>query len=222
MPCRERRAARASRAPLLVLALMGMVIWPLGHAAPPVLAAFGESLAKLPGAQRARLQAQAARWEAWTEAEREAFRRRAMAWAALSPEERAARREQHLAWQQLTAAEQAQLRAVAVRWQQLDPAQQQAWRARFSAMDRSEQRGWLLGPALGADYPRLQPLLAQVPMAERAPLLRVLRGMTPPQRADLAVLVQRTPPQERPLLRHELLSTAADQRQAWLWQRLER
>jgi hypothetical protein len=194
----------------------------LAQAAPPVLDAFGDSVAKLPPARRAQLQAQAARWEAWSVAEREAFRQRAAAWAALPSAERARRREQHLAWQRLTADEQAQLRAMALRWQQLAPAQQQAWRTRFEALDRSAQRGWLLGPMLGADYARLQPLLAQVPAREQAPLLQVLRALTPAQRADLAVLVQRTPPQERPLLRHELLSATADQRQAWLWQRLDR
>ncbi|TWI06728.1 DUF3106 domain-containing protein [Aerolutibacter ruishenii] len=205
--------------PLVLAAGLGLG---LAHAASPVLEAFGDSLAKLPAPQRAQLQARAAQWEAWTDAEREAFRQRAAAWAALSPQARAWRREQHAAWQGLTSAEQAQLRVMAARWQQLDPARQQAWRSRFDALDRSEQRGWLLGPTLGADYPRLQPLLAQVPASDRAPLLRVLREMTPPQRSDLAVLVQRTPPQDRPQLRRELLSTAAAQRQAWLWQRLDR
>lgn len=203
-------------------ALAGLLGLGLAHAAPPVLDAFGDSLATLPAAPRAQLEENATRWEAWSSAEREAFRQRANAWAALSPDERRRRREQHAAWQRLTADEQAQLRAMAVRWQQLAPAQQQAWRARFDSLDRSEQHGWLLGPTLGADYARLQPLLAQVPAGEQAPLLHVLRALTAAQRADLAVLVQRTPPQERPLLRRELLSTAADQRQAWLWQRLDR
>lgn len=194
----------------------------LVHAAPPVLEAFGDSVARLPPAQRAQLQARAARWEAWSPVEREAFRQRAAAWAALPPAERTRRREQYAAWQRLTAEERAQLRGMAVRWRQLAPAQQQAWRARFEALDRGEQHGWLLGPALGVDYVRLQPLLAQVPASERAPLLQVLRALTTAQRADLGVLVQRTPPHERPSLRRELLSTVAEHRQAWLWQRLDR
>jgi hypothetical protein len=100
--------------------------------------------------------------------------------------------------------------------------QRQALRERFDALDSSERRGWLLGPVLGADYPALQPLLAQVPEAEHAPLLAVLRAMSPGQRRDLAVLVQRTPPQERGSLRRELVSTAAGSRDQWLWSRLER
>lgn len=211
---------RPSRTPRLLLPLLLVV--GLGHAATPILSAFGESVAKLPAAQRAQLQARAARWEGWGETQRSAVRQRAVAWAALSPDARASRRERYTAWRRLPPSEQAQLRAVALRWQQLDPAQQQAWRARFDALDRSAQRGWLLGPELGADYARLQPLLAQVPAAQQESLLRVLRELTPPQRADLAVLVHRTPPQERPLLRRELVSTAAGQRQAWLWQRLDR
>lgn len=213
----ERGSSRPARLLLPALWVVGLV-----HAATPILSDFGDSVAKLPAAQRARLQAQAARWDAWSEAQRAALRHRAAAWAALSPEARASRRERYAAWHRLPPIEQAQVRAVAARWRQMDPAQQQAWRARFEAQDGSTQRGWLLGPALGADYPRLQPLLAQVPAAEQAPLLRALRELTPAQRTDLAVLVQRTPPHERSMLRRELVSTAADQRQAWLWQRLDR
>lgn len=218
MPRSDRRRARCSWRVLLPWLLCAGLV----HAAPPVLEAFGDSLAKLPPARRAHLQAQAERWDAWSPVERDAFRQRAAAWAALPHEARARRRDQYAAWQRLTPAEQAQLLAVAARWQQLAPEQQQAWRVRFDALDRSEQRGWLLGPDLGADYARLQPLLAQVPAAEQAPLLRALRELTAVQRADLAVLVQRTPPQERPQLRRELLATPVDQRQPWLWQRLDR
>lgn len=216
----RRPDSRRCRAACLLLVLPLAV--GLLHAATPILSAFGDSVARLPAPQRAQLQARAARWDAWGETQRAALRQRAVEWAALSPDARADRRERYIAWRRLPPNEQAQLRAVALRWQQLDPAQQQAWRTRFDALDRSVQRGWLLGPELGADYLRLQPLLAQVPAAQQDSLLRVLRELTPPQRADLAVLVQRTPPQDRPLLRRELVSTAADQRQAWLWQRLDR
>jgi hypothetical protein len=80
----------------------------------------------------------------------------------------------------------------------------------------------LLGPVLGADYPALHALLAQVPPDQHAPLLQVLRALSPAQRADVAVLAARTPPQERPELRRQLLSTAADNREQWLWDRLDR
>ena len=66
--------------------------------------------------------------------------------------------ERHAAWHRLSPDEQAQVKAVAARWQRLDPAQQHAWRERYAALDESERRGWMLGPVLGVDYPRLQPL----------------------------------------------------------------
>lgn len=214
MPCRECLRRSALLLPLL-LALGA------SRAASPLLDAFGDSLARLSPAQRQQLQARAARWEASRDDERQALRARAVAWAALSPGERAERRERYAAWRRLSPDEQAQLKVVAARWQRLDPAQQQAWRERFAALDGSERRGWLLGPALGVAYPRLQPLLAQVPPQERGPLLRVVRELTPAQRADLAVLVQRTPPQARAALRRELLSTSVEQRPAWLVRRLD-
>ena len=79
-----------------------------------------------------------------------------------------------------------------------------------------------LGPVLGVDYPRLQPLLAQVPSDEGDDLLRTLRAMTPQDRDRLAVLVQRTPPQAREALRRELVSTSDANRAAWLLLRLDR
>jgi len=215
MPCRDGSRRSAVLLPLLLA--LGVC-----HAAAPLLDAFGDSLARLSPVQRQQLQARAARWEAWREDERQALRERAAAWAALSPGERAERRERHAAWHRLSPGEQAQVKAVAARWQRLDPAQQHAWRERYAALDESERRGWMLGPVLGVDYPRLQPLLAQVPPREQAPLLQVLRELTPAQRADLAVLVQRTPPQARARLRHELLSTTVEQRSAWLFRRLDR
>ncbi|MDQ3270237.1 MAG: DUF3106 domain-containing protein, partial [Pseudomonadota bacterium] len=131
-------------------------------------------------------------------------------------------RERYAIWQALPAHERAAVRAAASRFAGLPREQRQAIRARFDELDRSVQRGWLLGPALGHDYPALQPLLAQVPQEQHGGLLQVLRAMTPVQRADVAVLVARTPPQERAVLRLELLSTPASNRERWLWSRLER
>ncbi|MGH8086620.1 MAG: DUF3106 domain-containing protein [Lysobacter sp.] len=194
----------------------------LAHATPAVLQDFAAVLPRLQPPQRAELLRHADRWSAWDEAERRAFRARAAQWEALAPAERGRRRERFRAWQALPAAEQARVRAAARTFAQLPAGRQQALRAQFDALDRSERRGWLLGPDLGADYPALQPLLAQLPAAEHAGVLAALRAMAPRQRRDLAVLVQRTPPQERAELRRELLSTAAANRSDWLWERLHR
>ena len=197
-------------------------------APPPVLAAqtvlddYARILPQLQPLQRALLRQRAATWTGWTAAERTDFRARAAAWDALPPSQRGQRRESYLTWQALPGDDRAAVRAAMRRHAALPQDQQQALRAQFEALDRSHRRGWLLGPSLGADYPALQPLLAQVPAADHEALLRVLRAMTPPQRIELAVLLQRTPPHERDDLRRALLSTSADHRQQWLWLRLDR
>jgi len=103
----------------------------------------------------------------------------------------------------------------------LPAGEQTRLRAEFDALDPVEQRGWLLGPAIGVDYPKLQPLLAQLPEAQHAPMLRVLRRMTAGERGDLAVLAQRVPPQARAELVRTLLSTSDANRAAWLHARLD-
>ncbi|MGV8941179.1 MAG: DUF3106 domain-containing protein [Lysobacter sp.] len=213
MSCNRRR---------LWLSVGAMVIAGLSQAAPPVLEDFATVLPQLPPPLRAQLQQRAALWSGWSEPERAAFTQRMGQWDSLSGAERATRRERYLAWRALPATERTVVAAAATRYAALPAERQQALREHFDALDSSERRGWLLGPALGADYPALQPLLAQVPAAEHAPLLAALQEMSPTQRRDLAVLVQRTPPQERELLRRELISTAAANREQWLWSRLDR
>lgn len=214
------RADRSARRWPLATGLLTLAA--LVHAAPAVLQDFEAVLPRLQPPQRAELQRHAHQWTAWSEDERRGFAARATAWDALPATERGRRRERFRAWRALPAAEQARVSAAAREFASLSAERRQALRAQFDALDRSERRGWLLGPDLGADYPALQPLLAQVPMAEHAGLLAVLRAMDSRQRRDLAVLVQRTPPQERARLRRELVSTAAANRDAWLWDRLHR
>ncbi|MDQ3617844.1 MAG: DUF3106 domain-containing protein [Pseudomonadota bacterium] len=217
------RADRCRTAVLAALSLFLLVsTTPSAAAPPPVLDDFAAILPQLQPEQRAQLQQRGQQWQAWNPAQRDGLRQRAAHWDALPAAERNSRREQYHAWQALTPDMQARLRAVAARYERLPLAEQRALRERFDALDASTRRGWLLGPSLGADYPTLQPLLAQLPAAQHAPMLQTLRAMTPVQRGELAVLVQRTPPQEREALRRELLSTATAQRQQWLWERLDR
>ena len=152
----------------------------------------------LPAEARARLQARAVEWDALPRAERQR------------------RRDNHAAWQALAPADRDRLRRAAGAFAALRVEEQQALRARFDALDERERRGWLLGPELGADYPRLHALLGQVPEHEREPLLAALRAMTAAERDDLAVLAQRTPPQAREELRIALLATPANRRGQWL------
>jgi hypothetical protein len=202
---RTRRAAAALT--LSVIALLP------AQALPPDLTA---TLEHLPPAAQAQLKQRGQRWDAWTEDERRDFGRRAAQWGQLSAQQRGERRERYQAWQALSEPERAQAQAAATRFAALPPDQQQALRAQFDAIDRSERRGWLLGPILGADYPALQPLLAQLPEAEHAAMLAALRGLTVAQRKDLAVLVKRTQPQDRERLRSGLLGAPAARRGDWL------
>jgi hypothetical protein len=78
-----------------------------------------------------------------------------------------------------------------------------------------------LGPALGRDYASLHPLLAYVPAVQRLPLLARLRSLDEQQRVDLAVLAQRTPPQDRQALRSELLSVPPSELANWLRRKLD-
>ncbi len=138
-----------------------------------------------------------------------ALRERAAAWDGLPREERSALRERWIAWQRLPAAQRGAVRAGGDAFAALPTAQQAALREEFSAQALDEQRGWLLGPILGARWRQLEPLLMQVPDAEREPLLARLQAMDAPALDALAVLAQRTPPQSRDALRRRLLGARA-------------
>lgn len=210
-----RRADRilACALPLLLLAIAAKVM-----ALPPTLERLLPTLAP---AQRAEVLARDARWRALTSVQQQALQQRMARWHALPAAVQAGRREQWQAWRALPRDQQVQLRSAAAAFAALPESERRLLHERFDALDRSEQRGWMLGPVLGADYVRLQPLLAQVPAQEREPLLALLQAMTPAERSDLAVLAQRVAPQQRDALRRGLLATNAGNRAAWLRLRLE-
>jgi len=134
---------------------------------------------------------------------------------------RAASRVRYAAWRGLDAVSAEAVENAVQAFARLPRGEQDRLRAEFDALDPVTQRGWLLGPAIGADYPRLHPLLAQLPESQHAPMLRTLRRMSAAERADLDVLAQRVPPQERDALVRDLLSTSDANRAAWLRARLE-
>lgn len=177
------------------------------HAAPVSAAGLGGTMTQTE--RQARLQAM-------TPAQRVQFGRRLAAWNALPLREREERRARYQAWLQLDAGERDSLRALAAQVAAFPPERKQALRAQFDALDDAQRRGWRLGPVLGRDYLSLHPLLAYVSASQRLPLLTRLRSMDAQQRADLAVLAQRTPPQDRQALRSELLSVPPAQLATWL------
>ena len=162
----------------------------------------------------------AARIAALDPAGREALQRRAEAWDALPAAMQGERREAWLAWRALPADERARMQAAREAWRELPVDRQQALRAQFDALDAGIRRGWLLGPTLGAHWPRLHALFAQVEPDEREALLAALRALEPQALDDLGMLAQRTPPQERAALREALMAQPADGRAAWLRRRL--
>ncbi|MEP6632762.1 MAG: DUF3106 domain-containing protein [Luteimonas sp.] len=211
--CLDRRA----RAVGLLLTMAAMVVVVHAQSLPSALQS---RMAALPAVQRGELLQHQAVWNIWTTEQRQAFVQRVAAWDALLPPARAQRRDAWQAWMALPPTERARLQVAADAYAALPPDRQSALRQTFDALDASDRRGWLLGPTLGRDYPHLQSLLAQVPVDERTPLLTALRAMTPAERGDLAVLAQRTPPQDRDAMRRALLSSS--NRGVWLRERLDR
>lgn len=138
------------------------------------------------------------------------------AWQQLDAAGRAEVRARYEAWGALSEADRARIREAQARFASLPPDQQQALRTQFQAMDALHRGAWLLGPRLGRYYVSLQPLFGFVPPAQRAPALAMLRSLDEPQLQQLAVIAQRTPPQDRAALRNELLALTPAARAQWL------
>lgn len=164
----------------------------------------------------------ASRWAAMSPTAQAAWEQQRVAWDALPRPVREDRRARYAAWRALDEIQRARLRAAASEIAALPPEHQAALRTQFSVLDGMQRQGWRLGPDLGADWPRLQPLFAYVPAGERDGLLALLRRMDAEQRDDLAALAQRLPPQDRDAFRRELLAVPDGQRRAWLRQRRDR
>ena len=192
---------------MLAVLLVVLLAW-----SSPVLADGAASEMTMPQRQ--------ARLQAMTPEQRVEFGQRLAAWNALPSREREDRRARYQAWLQLDASERDGLRALAAQVEAFPPERRQALRAQFDGLDDVQRHGWRLGPALGRDYAPLHPLLAYVPAPQRLPLLARLRSMDASERADLAVLAQRTPPQDRQTLRSELLSVPPSDLAAWLRRKL--
>lgn len=199
--------------------VLALLLATTARALPPELR---ERLSQLPAAVQQTLLARDAQWQAMTPAQQKAVRQRLATWHGLPPSQRREQRDAWQTWQALPAADRMQVRAAAIAFAARPLPEQQALRAEFAQLDTSERRGWRLGPELGSAFAPLQPLLLQVPAAERLPLLAALRALTPAQRGDLGVLAQRTPPPQRDALRRALLSTAQVNRAGWLQSELAR
>lgn len=134
---------------------------------------------------------------------------RAAAADALPPGVRGELRERWDAWQRLPARERDAVRAALAGFAMLPADARQALRDEYAALPTDLQRGWLLGPTLGARWPLLQPLLQQVPADEREPLLAHLHAMDPAALDAFGEIARRTPPQARDALRRKLAGLPA-------------
>jgi hypothetical protein len=140
----------------------------------------------------------------------------AASWSALAPAQQRELRARYAAWQALPETERQRIRQAAARVATLPPAEREALRGRFLDQDQLHRDGWLLGPQLGALYPKLQPLLGYVPAEQREPLITLLRQLDAEQLTQLTLISQRTPPQDRAELRAQLLAVSVAGRSAWL------
>ena len=113
------------------------------------------------------------------------------------------------------------MRAVARRLGLVPVADQAGLRERFAAQLPDARRGWWLGPQLGATWPRVAPLFAFLPQAQREPVLRLLRQSDHEDIDAMERLAQVTPPEDREAVRTALLKVPAARRRAWVLQRLQ-
>ncbi len=125
-------------------------------------------------------------------------------------------------WQALPEAERARVREAARRLAALPPDQQQTIRATFAAQDTRFREGWRLGPTLGAQFPKLEGLFGYLPIEQRDAALAALRQLSPEQLAQLTLIAQRTPPQERDKVRADFLALPAGGRDRWLHENVVR
>lgn len=146
----------------------------------------------------------------------DAMTQRMQRWDALPPQTRGAQRGAWRAWRTLPAGERVRLRAIAARWRMLAGEERVGVRARFEALPADARRGWWLGPGMGRYWPRVAPLFAFAPEAERIALLALLRASDSEDIDALERLAQITPPEERDALRSDLLRVPAAERRAWM------
>lgn len=138
------------------------------------------------------------------------------AFAQLDAQQQRQRRADYAAWRALPEGERERIRQAAARFNALPADQQQRLRQQFQAQDQAFREGWRLGPQLGLEFPKLHGLFGFVPPEQRDTALAVLRQLSPAQLAQLTLVAQRTPPQERDAVRGAFLAVPAAERDTWL------
>ena len=210
--------------------------WALALALP---AAAQSGWQSLPEAERALLAPWQARWDALDAAQRERLRRNTRHWLGLDAAQRAALTARLAAWDTLPPAQRTQTRAHAEAWERMDesqrarlrasratlqamaPVERDAMHAAFEQLGTSERRNLLVAQDELALAEVAQQAFAFVPPEERTATLDMLRGLLPAERLRLATLARRIGPDQRAVLRRELLAKPRSERGAYLRARLE-
>ena len=136
--------------------------------------------------------------------------------ARLDAQQQRQRRADYDTWRALPEGERERVRQAAARFNALPADQQQRLRQQFQAQDQAFREGWRLGPQLGLEFPKLHGLFGFVPPEQREAALAVLRQLSPAQLAQLTLVAQRTPPQERDTVRSAFLAVPPAERDTWL------
>lgn len=147
---------------------------------------------------------------------------RMRAWDALPPGQRGAQRGAWAAWRALQPGERHRLRQLAQRWWRMAPELQHGIRTRFDALPYDVRHGAWLGPAMAHQWPRVAPLFAFAPEAQRTQLLQLLREASAEDIDAFERLAQSTPPEHRDAVRFSLLRVPAAQRRVWVLEQLQR
>ena len=135
--------------------------------------------------------------------------------AQLDPQQQRQRRADYAARRALPEAERERIRQAAARFNALPADQQQRMRQQFRTGPGVPRR-MAAGPAAGPGVPKLHGLFGFVPPEQRESALAVLRQLSPAQLAQLTLVAQRTPPQERDAVRSAFLAVPAAERDSWL------
>ncbi len=166
--------------------------------------------------------APAVQWQSFDATERTRRLQRLTQWQALSPAQHASLRLNLPSWLRLDAEQRRQL----LRKQQEFAAQSSEQRERlgssFETLPPAARRA-LLPAVAGSDARDLaRELFAFVPMEQEVATLRMLDSLDAAAHESLRQISRRLAPWQREALRVELLDLPADQRVAWLQQRMGR
>ena len=151
-----------------------------------------------------------------------ALTQRARVWGVLPAQQRGQRRGAWAAWRALPASQRNLIRDVAERFRRMPQELQHEVRTRFDALPYDVRHGGWLGPQQGNAWPRVAPLFAFAPEAQRQQLLQLLADAKPEDIDAFERLSQSTPPEEREAIRFALLRVPAAQRRVWVLEQLQR